>query len=81
MLLIDCARGGAEKAGYATRDMVSGAGHDAAYIARVAPTTMIFVPRAGGVSHNESESTSFDECGSGAQVLLEAVLAYDRRFG
>jgi N-carbamoyl-L-amino-acid hydrolase len=81
MLLIDCVRGGAEKAGYATRDMVSGAGHDAAYIARVAPTTMIFVPRAGGVSHNESESTSFDECGGGAQVLLEAVLAYDRRFG
>ena len=79
--MIDCVRGGAEKAGYATRDMVSGAGHDAAYIARVAPTTMIFVPCAGGVSHNESESTSFEECGAGAQVLLEAVLAYDQRFG
>jgi N-carbamoyl-L-amino-acid hydrolase len=78
--LIACVREGASKAGYAMRDMVSGAGHDAAYIARVAPTTMIFVPCAGGVSHNESESTSFDECGAGAQVLLEAVLAYDRRF-
>ena len=33
-----------------------------------------------GVSHNEAESTSFEECGAGAQVLLEAVLAYDRRF-
>ena len=33
------------------------------------------------VSHNESESTSFDECGAGAQVMLEAVLAYDQRFG
>jgi beta-ureidopropionase / N-carbamoyl-L-amino-acid hydrolase len=79
--LIACVRQGAEKAGYGMRDMVSGAGHDAAYIARVAPTTMIFVPCAGGVSHNEAESTSFDECGAGAQVLLEAVLAYDRRFG
>jgi N-carbamoyl-L-amino-acid hydrolase len=78
--LIACVRVGAERAGYSTRDMVSGAGHDAAYIARVAPTTMIFVPCAGGVSHNESESTSFDECAAGAQVLLEAVLAYDARF-
>jgi beta-ureidopropionase / N-carbamoyl-L-amino-acid hydrolase len=77
--LIACVRKGAEKAGYTTRDLVSGAGHDAAYIARIAPTTMIFVPSAGGVSHNESESTSFAECGAGAQVLLEAVLAYDQR--
>jgi beta-ureidopropionase / N-carbamoyl-L-amino-acid hydrolase len=77
--LIDCVRQGAAKSGYATRDIVSGAGHDAAYIARVAPTTMIFVPCAGGVSHNEAESTSFDECGAGTQVLLQAVLAYDQR--
>ena len=41
--------------------------HDAAYIARVAPTTMIFVPCLGGISHNESESTTFDECAAGAQ--------------
>jgi N-carbamoyl-L-amino-acid hydrolase len=60
--------------------MASGAGHDAAYIARVVPTTMIFVPCEGGISHNESESTSFDECGAGAQVLLNAILAYDRSF-
>jgi beta-ureidopropionase / N-carbamoyl-L-amino-acid hydrolase len=79
--MIACVRAGAEKSGYGMRDMVSGAGHDAAYIARVAPTTMIFVPCAGGISHNEAESTSFDECGAGAQVLLEAVLAYDQRFG
>ncbi len=79
--LIACVRQGAQKAGHAMRDMVSGAGHDAAYIARVAPTTMIFVPSAGGISHNEAESTTFDECGAGAQVLLEAVLAYDQRFG
>jgi N-carbamoyl-L-amino-acid hydrolase len=79
--LIDCVRFGAERAGYAHRDMVSGAGHDAAYVARVAPTTMIFVPCAGGISHNEAESTSFEECAAGAQVLLEAVLEYDRRLG
>jgi N-carbamoyl-L-amino-acid hydrolase len=77
--LIDCVRHGAEKAGFPMRDMVSGAGHDAAYIARVAPTTMIFVPCEGGLSHNEAESTSFDECAAGAQVLLNAVIEYDRR--
>ena len=77
--LIECVRVGAQKASFTTRDMVSGAGHDAAYIARVAPTTMIFVPCAGGISHNEAESTSFDECTAGAQVLLNAVLEYDRR--
>jgi beta-ureidopropionase / N-carbamoyl-L-amino-acid hydrolase len=79
--LIECVRIGAEKAGFSSRGMISGAGHDAAYIARVAPTTMIFVPCAGGISHNEAESTSFDECGAGAQVLLNAVLEFDRRLG
>ena len=77
--LIDCVRHGVAKTGHRSRDMVSGAGHDAAYIARIAPTTMIFVPCAGGISHNEAESTSFDECAAGAQVLLEAVIEYDRR--
>ena len=76
--LIACVREGAEAAGFSTRDMVSGAGHDAAYISRVAPTTMIFVPCAGGVSHNEAEFTSKEQCAAGAQVLLQAVLDYDR---
>ena len=75
--LIDCVRQGAKQAGYTTREMASGAGHDAAYIARVAPTTMIFVPCLGGISHNEAESTTLEECGAGSQVLLNAVLAYD----
>jgi N-carbamoyl-L-amino-acid hydrolase len=79
--LIDCVRVGAAKAGFQSRDMISGAGHDAAYVARVAPTTMIFVPCAGGISHNEAESTSFEECAAGAQVLLNAVLEFDRRLG
>ena len=75
--LIECVRMGAKQAGFTSREMASGAGHDAAYIARVAPTTMIFVPCLGGISHNEAESTTFEECGAGAQVLLNAVLAHD----
>ena len=79
--LIECVRLGAEKAGFAARDMISGAGHDAAYVARVAPTTMIFVPCAGGISHNEAEWTDQAQCAAGAQVLLNAVLEFDRRLG
>jgi N-carbamoyl-L-amino-acid hydrolase len=71
-------RGAAEASGFKVRDMVSGAGHDAAYVARVAPTAMIFVPCRGGVSHNEAEFSSQEQCAAGAQVLLQAVLAYDR---
>ena len=79
--LIDCVRVGAAQAGFSARDMISGAGHDAVYVSRVAPTTMIFVPCRGGISHNEAESTSFAECAAGAQVLLNAVLEFDRRLG
>ncbi len=79
--LIDCVRLGAQKAGLTSRDMISGAGHDAAYVARVAPTTMIFVPCAGGISHNEAEWTDQAQCAAGAQVLLNAVLEFDRRLG
>jgi N-carbamoyl-L-amino-acid hydrolase len=71
-------RGAARDAGFKVRDMVSGAGHDAAYVARVAPTAMIFVPCRGGISHNEAEYTSKEQCAAGAQVLLQAVLDYDR---
>jgi N-carbamoyl-L-amino-acid hydrolase len=76
--LIQCVRRAAEKSGYTTRDMVSGAGHDAAYIARVAPTAMIFVPCLHGISHNETESVTLEDCGAGAQVLLNAILEFDR---
>jgi N-carbamoyl-L-amino-acid hydrolase len=64
--------------GYACRDIVSGAGHDSAYIARVAPTAMIFVPCAGGLSHNEAESATQADVAAGANVLLHAVLATDQ---
>jgi len=76
--LISCVRRAAEDAGFATRDIVSGAGHDAVYVARVAPTTMIFVPCVRGISHNEAESTTLEECAAGAQVLLNGILEYDR---
>ena len=77
--LIDCVRVAVETAGFSSRDMVSGAGHDSCYISRVAPTTMIFVPSRGGISHNEAEWTTQEQCAAGAQVLLNAVLEYDRR--
>jgi beta-ureidopropionase / N-carbamoyl-L-amino-acid hydrolase len=79
--LIECVRIGTAKAGYKSRDIISGAGHDAAYVARVAPTTMIFVPCLGGISHNEAESSTREECTAGAQVLLNAILEFDRRLG
>jgi N-carbamoyl-L-amino-acid hydrolase len=75
---IACVRDAATACGYSSRDIVSGAGHDAAYVARVAPTAMIFVPCRDGISHNEAEFTSAEQCARGAQVLLQAVLAYDR---
>lgn len=76
---IAAVRHAAQKSGYSTRDIVSGAGHDAVHAAAVMPTTMIFVPSAGGLSHNEAESTDQSECAAGAQVLLDAVLHYDAR--
>ena len=79
--LIDCVRVAVKTAGFSSRDIVSGAGHDSVYISRVAPTTMIFVPSRGGISHNEAEWTSELQCAAGAQVLLNAVLEYDRRLG
>ncbi len=72
-------RTAAAQSGLTARDVVSGAGHDAAYISRVAPTAMIFVPCRGGISHNEAEFSSKEQCARGAQVLLQAVLDYDRK--
>ncbi len=71
-------RRGAAVAGFSAREIVSGAGHDAAYVSRVAPTAMIFVPCRNGISHNEAEYTAKEQCAAGAQVLLQAVLDYDR---
>jgi N-carbamoyl-L-amino-acid hydrolase len=75
---IACVRDGARAAGFAPREIVSGAGHDAGYVSRVAPSAMVFVPCRGGISHNEAEYASPEHCAAGAQVLLQAVLSYDR---
>jgi len=56
-------------------EMVSGAGHDSVNLASVVPTSMIFVPCAGGLSHNEAESASQLDLETGANVLLHAMLA------
>jgi beta-ureidopropionase / N-carbamoyl-L-amino-acid hydrolase len=72
-------RAAAKISGYSARDMISRAGHDAAFVSRVAPTAMIFVPCKDGISHNEAEYSSKEQCAAGAQVLLQAVLDYDRQ--
>ena len=60
--------------GYSHRDIVSGAGHDAVYMAKIAPTGMIFVPCRDGISHNEVEDAKPEDLAAGANVLLHAVL-------
>ena len=55
-------------------DIVSGAGHDAVYMARVAPTAMVFVPCVGGISHNEIEDAKSEDLTAGCNVLLNALL-------
>lgn len=61
--------------GYDPVPMVSGAGHDAGFLAAVAPTAMIFTPCADGISHNEIESAAPEDLAAGASVLLNAMLA------
>ena len=61
--------------GYAALEMVSGAGHDSCNVAAVIPTAMIFVPCAGGLSHNEAESALPSDLEAGANVLLRALLS------
>ena len=73
--LVDSVRRGAEQAGYAHMDIVSGAGHDACYVSRVAPTAMIFVPCKDGVSHNELEDATQTDCAAGGNVLLHTILS------
>ena len=72
-------REAATELGYPHRDMISGPGHDSAYVASVAPTSMIFLPCAKGISHNEEESAEKPDVAAAANVLLRAVLATDAR--
>lgn len=62
-----------KKRGFPSREMVSGAGHDAVYVSKVIPTAMIFIPCKDGISHNEAEHAEPDDIVNGATVLLDAV--------
>ncbi|POR12931.1 Zn-dependent hydrolase [Diaphorobacter sp. LR2014-1] len=73
--LVEAVRANAADLGYSCMDVVSGAGHDAVYVARVAPAAMIFVPCADGISHNEIEDADPAHLEAGCNVLLRAMLA------
>ena len=72
--LVKIVRQAAEKLGHSHMDIVSGAGHDACWINRVAPTVMVMCPCVGGLSHNEAEEISLEWAAAGTDVLLHAVL-------
>jgi N-carbamoyl-L-amino-acid hydrolase len=76
---VDLVRQATRRLGYPAREIVSGAGHDAVYVARRVPTAMIFTPCKDGLSHNEEESIEPEEAEAGCQVLFEAVVARANR--
>jgi len=63
--------------GLRTLHLPSGAGHDAQFLAKIAPMGMIFVPSVGGISHSPKELTRWSDCANGANVLLQTVLRVD----
>ena len=69
----------ADSLGYANRPITSGAGHDAVYLSRVAPTAMIFIPCEDGISHNEVEAATPADVAAGCDVLLNAMLEIANR--
>ena len=72
---VEMVRAGAKRLGYTTREIVSGAGHDACYMSKVTPTAMVFVPCIGGISHNEIEDAKPEWIEAGGNVLFHAMLA------
>lgn len=76
---VDLVRQAASRLGHPSREIISGAGHDAVYVARRVPTAMIFTPCKDGLSHNEAESILPEEAEAGCQVLFEAVVARANR--
>ncbi len=73
-VLVERVRAAAGRLGYSHMDIISGAGHDACWINRLYPTTMVMCPCVDGLSHNEAEEISKDWAAAGADVLLHAVL-------
>jgi N-carbamoyl-L-amino-acid hydrolase len=72
---VEAVRGAAQGLGLSHMDIVSGAGHDAIFLAELGPAGMIFVPCEGGISHNEIENAAPDDLAAGCAVLLRAMLA------
>ncbi|WP_080872815.1 Zn-dependent hydrolase [Oceanobacillus timonensis] len=72
--LVDRVEKSAKNSGYSYKRMVSGAGHDAQFIATYIPTAMIFVPSINGKSHSEDELTPWEDCENGVNVMLQTVL-------
>ncbi|MNL41257.1 putative hydrolase [compost metagenome] len=71
---VKAVRDAAERLGYSHRNIVSGAGHDACWVNRVAPTAMVMCPCVDGLSHNEAEDISKEWATAGADVLFHAVV-------
>ncbi len=71
---VNAVRNAAERLGYSHRNIVSGAGHDACWINRMAPTAMVMCPCVDGLSHNEAEDISKEWAQAGADVLFHAVI-------
>lgn len=65
----------AQSLGYSNKRMVSGAGHDAQFIASFVPSAMVFVPSINGKSHCEEERTTWEDCEKGVNVVLDTVLS------
>jgi N-carbamoyl-L-amino-acid hydrolase len=72
--LVGRVRSAAEKLGYSHMNIISGAGHDACWAAKVAPSTMVMCPCVGGLSHNEAEDISLEWAAAGCDVLFHAVV-------
>jgi len=72
--LVQSIREASERLGYSHMDIISGAGHDACWINRVAPTAMVMCPCVDGLSHNEAEDISKEWSTAGAEVLFHAVV-------
>jgi N-carbamoyl-L-amino-acid hydrolase len=71
---VEAVRQATQALGYSNMPCVSGAGHDAVYVARLAPAGMIFVPCKDGISHNEIEDAKAEHLEAGCNVLLHAML-------
>jgi N-carbamoyl-L-amino-acid hydrolase len=72
---VEAVRKGAKLYNYPHQNICSGAGHDAIHMANITPSAMIFIPCEGGISHNEVESATPEDCAAGTNVLLHSILS------